>query len=133
MTPEISPAADTAEATGANDEYASDAALAGAPLPPAIHNDALDVARDPEQTEAARQEAADDAGTEPQPAAEPAAAERLTGDYDKANTEALDAELDARRAEGREIEVTGTGKDGNIVNADRIKALEADDQARSAA
>lgn len=114
--------------TNNNDELLGTSATDGAPLPPGIHAEDLDVARDPELTEAAREEAAEESAAEPEPEDE-----RLTSGYSDATTEALDAEIAARQAEGRTISVTGTGQRGAVTNADRAKALEADDQAKASA
>lgn len=47
-------------------------------------------------------------------------------DYDALSAEAL-----ANDAQGRGLTVKGTGKDGAVVKADLVKALEADDKKRS--
>lgn len=71
----------------------------------------------------------------PQPVAEPASpaggtSDRITGDYASSSHTApqLQAEIEARRVEGREIEVTGTGAGGNVLRADLEAALAADDE-----
>jgi hypothetical protein len=51
-----------------------------------------------------------------------------TADYDAMNVDYLETEVDRRRAAGRQIDVKGTGKDGNVVKADLVKALQADDR-----
>lgn len=58
--------------------------------------------------------------------------DRITGDYSSGEhkVESLQAEVDARTAEGREIEVTGTGSGGNVLRADLEQALADDDAAR---
>jgi hypothetical protein len=117
--------------TNSNDEYTVAGPLAGPPNPPEIQGEDLDVARDPELTTAAREEAAEEADSEPV-GAEPEA-ERLTSGYGDAHTEQLEAEIAARQAEGATINVTGTGSGGKVTNADRAKALEADDQAKASA
>lgn len=60
--------------------------------------------------------------------------ERITGDYASSGHTAsqLQAELEARRAEGRTIDVEGTGSGGNILRGDLEKALAADDAAAAA-
>jgi hypothetical protein len=57
--------------------------------------------------------------------------DRITGDYGSTSykVEALQSEIEARRIEGRDIEITGTGSGGNVLRADLEQALQADDQA----
>lgn len=50
-----------------------------------------------------------------------------TRDYEEMNVDALEAEVERRRAAGGEVTVEGTGKDGNVVKADLIKALQDSD------
>jgi hypothetical protein len=124
------PAAETADNASANDEYVDPvSATAGAPVPPRILPDEVAAVQSPDQGGDTGE-----TGAQPAPGAggRDDGAERLTSGYDKATQAELDAEIDARRAEGREIEVTGTGRDGAVVNADRASALEADDKAASA-
>jgi hypothetical protein len=47
--------------------------------------------------------------------------------YDQRSVEDLEAEVERRRADGREITVEGTGKGGNVVKDDLVAALEAAD------
>lgn len=50
--------------------------------------------------------------------------------YDGQKTDELQAEVDKRNADREDddlIEVTGTGKDGRVLKADLVAALEADD------
>jgi hypothetical protein len=61
---------------------------------------------------------ADDVAPEPTPAAP----EPITGDYANHKVEEL-----AGEAQRRGLEVTGTGKDGNVLKEDLVKALEAAD------
>lgn len=120
----------TAEQTGANDEYVDPTGPGGtAPLPPDIRTEDLETARDPEKLAAAREAAADEAGLDQPAGAEP---QRLTSGYGDATVEDLEAEVEARRGEGRTIDVKGTGKDGAVVKADLVGALEADDKASAA-
>lgn len=49
-----------------------------------------------------------------------------TVDYDALSAEAL-----AHDAEGRSLNVKGTGKDGAVLKTDLVKALQADDKKRS--
>lgn len=121
--------AKTAGDTGGNEGYATGVPVGAPPVPPNITEESLEVARDPEKLEAARADAADEQGTEPV-GSEPS---RLTSGYGDATNAELDAEIDARRAEGETIEVTGTGKEGAVVHADRVKALEASDSAKATA
>lgn len=53
--------------------------------------------------------------------------------YEQWTRAELDNELGKRQASGRTIEVTGTGSNGNVVNADIATALRADDQAQATA
>jgi hypothetical protein len=50
-----------------------------------------------------------------------------TRDYDAMNVDDLEDEVERRRAAGDVVEVTGTGKDGNVVKADLVKALQDSD------
>lgn len=123
------PAAETASNDSANDEYVDPvSATAGAPVPPRILPDEVAAVQS-----AGQGGDTGETGSQPAPDAAAGDAERLTSGYDKANQAELDAEIEARRAEGRTIEVTGTGRDGAVVNADRVTALENDDKARASA
>lgn len=50
-------------------------------------------------------------------------------DYEDWKVAELQAEVDERINLGRSIEVTGSGKDGNVLKPDLISALRADDEA----
>lgn len=57
-----------------------------------------------------------------------ATGEAISGDYDGETMHALEQEVERRRSEGRDIEVTPTGKQGNAKKSDLVTALEADDE-----
>lgn len=123
------PAPEYAGDEAANDGYANPGPATGAaPSPPRVIPDEVTQTQGPaqggDQGEGATANNADAAS---------ASDERLTSGYDKATTEQLEAEIEARREEGRTINVTGTGANGAVVNADRVSALEADDAARASA
>lgn len=63
-------------------------------------------------------------GTEPQPVPE-----QPQQAYADRTVEELTAEVERRRAAGREIEVTGSGRRGAVKEGDLVAALEADDAA----
>ncbi len=49
-------------------------------------------------------------------------------DYEAMSVEALEDEVARREAAGRELDVEGSGADGNVLKADLIEALEEDDE-----
>lgn len=51
--------------------------------------------------------------------------------YADRDVDDLEAEVEQRRAAGRDIDVEGTGSRGNVVKADLVAALEADDAAQA--
>jgi hypothetical protein len=121
------PAPEYAGDESANEGYANPGPATGAaPSPPRVIPDEVSQTQGPAQGGDQGE-----GGTANNADAEAAADERLTTGYDKATTEQLEAEIEARREEGRTIEVTGTGANGNVTNADRASALEADDAARA--
>jgi hypothetical protein len=100
-----------------------------APLPvgasaAATHDQPVGTASDPAEDDS-------EAETPPETVDEAIAAKQ----YDAAvvNVTDLEAEVAKRQADGRTIEVTGTGSNGNVVRDDLVKALQADDEAQAAA
>lgn len=57
-----------------------------------------------------------------------ATGEPVSGDYDGETMHALEQEVERRRSEGRDVEVTPTGKQGGVKKSDLVDALNADDE-----
>lgn len=72
---------------------------------------------------------AQEAPESPRPAS--GTSDPITGDYDAHTAPELQAEIERRHGEGRDVVATGTGQGGNVLKADLVKALQDADEASS--
>lgn len=110
-----------------NDAYVDPTSrITGPPVPPVVFPDELAAQQAPDQS-TAQVEGGASSGTG---STEENVRDDAPADY--SDTEKFSAEDLEKLVEDRELEVTGTGQNGNVLRADREKALADDDAAKVA-